>query len=102
MQPTNFAQPFSDPKWLFEPKWNGFRSLCYLDHERVRFISRRRSKRFPELQAIQVKAESAIIDDEITAIDEEGLPCFDELKQTQRSCESFSTLLTFWHSMAKS
>ena len=37
------------------------------------------TKRFPELPAIQIKAESAIVDGEITALDEEGLPCFDQL-----------------------
>jgi ATP-dependent DNA ligase len=41
---------------------------------------------FPNFQAIQVKAQSAIIDGEITAIDEEGLPCFDELRRTKRPC----------------
>ena len=88
MQPSNFAKPFSDPKWLFEPKWDGYRALCYFD-ETVKYISRGKNdltKRFPELQNIQVKAESAIIDGEITAIDEDGLPCFDELKKTRRTC----------------
>ena len=78
MQPSNFAKPFSNPAWIFEPKWDGFRALCYLDGERIRFISRRKNeltKRFPELQTIQVKAESAIIDGEITAIDDQGLRC---------------------------
>jgi ATP-dependent DNA ligase len=73
MQPTNFARPFSNPAWIFEPKWDGFRALCYFG-ETVKFISRRKNdltKRFPELQAIQVKVESAIIDGEITAIDYE-------------------------------
>lgn len=88
MQPSNLAQPFSDPKWLFEPKWDGYRALCYFG-ENVKYISRRKKdlkKRFPELQAVQVKAESAIIDGEITAIDDHGLPCFNELKRTRRSC----------------
>ena len=88
MQPTNFAQPFSDPRWIFEPKWDGFRAICYFG-ENIKFISRRKNdltKRFPELQAIQVKAQSAIIDGEITAIDNEGLPCFDELRKTRRTC----------------
>jgi bifunctional non-homologous end joining protein LigD len=88
MQPSNLAQAFSDPKWLFEPKWDGYRALCYFG-ETVKYISRRKNdltKRFPELAVIQVKAESAIIDGEITAIDEVGLPCFDELKRTRRTC----------------
>jgi bifunctional non-homologous end joining protein LigD len=88
MQPSNFPRAFSDPKWLFEPKWDGYRALCYFG-DSIKFISRRKNdltKRFPELQAIQVKAESAIIDGEIIAIDEDGLPCFDELKRTRRIC----------------
>ena len=88
MQPTAFAKPFCDPKWLFEPKWDGYRALCYFG-ESVKFISRRRNdltKRFLELQAIQVKTASAIIDGEIVAIDDEGLPCFDELRKKRRSC----------------
>jgi bifunctional non-homologous end joining protein LigD len=88
MVPTLSKQPFSNPKWLFEPKWDGYRALCYFGGS-IRFISRRKNdftKRFPEPQAIQVKAESAIIDGEITAIDDHGLPCFDELRKTKRSC----------------
>ncbi|HEX9425572.1 MAG TPA: hypothetical protein VF899_20185 [Pyrinomonadaceae bacterium] len=88
MQPSNLARPFSDPKWLFEPEWDGYRALCYFG-ETIKFISRRKNdftKRFPELQSIQVKAKSAIIDGEITAIDEDGLPCFDELKKSRRTC----------------
>src|SRR5215831_2958062 len=56
---------------MFEPKWNGYRAICYYDNGRVRFISRRNndlSKRFPELQSIQVRVTSAIIDGEIVAI----------------------------------
>jgi ATP dependent DNA ligase domain len=87
-RPSGFSRPFSDPKWLFEPKWDGYRAICYIDQS-VRLISRRKNdltKRVPELQNIQVKADTAIIDGEITAIDEEGLPRFDELRKTRRSC----------------
>jgi bifunctional non-homologous end joining protein LigD len=89
MQPSNYPQPFSDPDWLFEPKWDGYRAICYFDEGKARFISPRNNdltKRFPELVAIDVRAESAIIDGEIVAIDESGLPCFEELRKTRRSC----------------
>jgi bifunctional non-homologous end joining protein LigD len=69
-------------------KWHGYRAVCYFS-ETIRFMSRRKNdltKRFSELQAIQVKADSAIIDGEIVAIDDEGLPCFDELRKKRRSC----------------
>jgi bifunctional non-homologous end joining protein LigD len=89
MQPSNIVKPFSDPNWLFEPKWDGYRALCYYNERGVRFISRRNNdltKRFAELQDIAVRAQSAIIDGEIVAIDDAGLPCFDELRKSHRSC----------------
>jgi ATP-dependent DNA ligase len=30
----------TDPEWLFEFKYDGFRGLCYLEQGRCRFISR--------------------------------------------------------------
>jgi bifunctional non-homologous end joining protein LigD len=42
MLPTAVKLPFSDPQWLFEPKWDGFRALCFLKDGKVRFISRNR------------------------------------------------------------
>jgi len=32
--------PFCDPDWLFELKWDGFRSLLYSDRDGVRLVSR--------------------------------------------------------------
>ena len=33
-------EPFDDPEWLFEFKYDGFRGLRYLEHGSCRFISR--------------------------------------------------------------
>jgi len=88
MQPSLVAEPFSDTNWLFEPKWDGYRAICYYGQSRIRFISRRNNdltNRFPELRAIDLRADSATIDGEIVAIDEDGLPCFDELRKSRRS-----------------
>ena len=38
--PTSRKQPFDDPGWLFEFKYDGFRALCYLEQGRSRLISR--------------------------------------------------------------
>src|SRR5262252_4145727 len=37
--PTWRKEPFDDPEWLFEFKYDGFRGLCYLEPGRCRFIS---------------------------------------------------------------
>jgi ATP-dependent DNA ligase len=84
MLPTLVRQPFSDPEYLFEPKLDGYRAICFVEDSRVRFLSRkghRLTERFPELRQISasVKAESAIIDGEVVALDQAGLPCFEGL-----------------------
>jgi ATP-dependent DNA ligase len=38
--PTWRKEPFDDPVWLFEFKYDGFRGLCYLEQGRCRFVSR--------------------------------------------------------------
>jgi len=43
MLPTAIKLPFSDPQWVFEPKWDGYRALCFLKDGKVRFISRNRA-----------------------------------------------------------
>ncbi len=85
MSPTLARQPFSNPDWLFEPKWDGFRAICFLQDGAVRFVSRNRkslTERFPDLQRIAkaIKANTVIIDGEIVALDLAGVPCFDGLR----------------------
>ena len=90
MLPTARKFPFSDPGWIFEPKWDGYRALCLIEHDSVRFMSRNKkelTKRFPELSTIDkaIKAHSAILDGEIVGLDENEVPCFENL-QNRKPC----------------
>ena len=38
--PTWRKEPFDDPEWVFDFKYDGFRDLCYIEQGRCRFISR--------------------------------------------------------------
>jgi hypothetical protein len=38
--PTWRKEPFDDPDWLFDFKFDGFRALCYIEQRRNRLISR--------------------------------------------------------------
>ena len=67
MLPTARQFPFSDPEWIFEPKWDSYRALCLIEHGSVRFMSRNSkelTERFPELATINkaVKVRLAILD----------------------------------------
>jgi bifunctional non-homologous end joining protein LigD len=91
MLATKIGTPFSRKGWLFEPKWDGYRAICFLRDGQVRFTSRNQrdlTKRFPELQSVakSIKASTAIIDGEIVALDENGVQCFDQLQNHSRDC----------------
>ena len=38
--PIRRPEPFDDPEWLFDLKYDGFRALCYLEQGLCRLISR--------------------------------------------------------------
>ena len=72
-------EPFSDPEWIFEPKWDGFRSICFISKGKARLVSRNQiemTPQYPELTnlAKQIDAREAILDGEIVALDVEGQP----------------------------
>jgi bifunctional non-homologous end joining protein LigD len=72
--PVARAQPFDDPDWLFEPKYDGFRGLLYVTPRDCYFRSKRGNalKQFQEL-AYWVREElpvkEAILDGEVVALD---------------------------------
>ena len=88
--PTWRKEPFDDPDWLFEFKYDGLRGLCYIEQGRCRFISRNGNvlSRFEALGdqvAAVLGVDNAIIDGEVIAADETGRPQFYELLRVPRS-----------------
>jgi bifunctional non-homologous end joining protein LigD len=86
IQPVKLAKclaAFDDTDWLFELKHDGFRSLAYLENGHCRLVSRRRNtyKSFEVLsEALSgLRAQSAILDGEIVALDSNGVSQFKEL-----------------------
>ena len=76
--------PFSHPDWIFEIKWDGFRSLLYADEDGVRLVSRNGNtfKSFPELcegLARDLNGRRCVLDGEIVCLDNDGKPQFRDL-----------------------
>jgi bifunctional non-homologous end joining protein LigD len=85
MLATLVDDPFSDPEWIFETKWDGFRAVCFVKGGKVRFLSRNQiemTPQYPELADVgkQVEAKEAILDGEIVALDQDGMPRFQLLQ----------------------
>ena len=89
MLATLVDEPFSDPEWIFETKWDGFRSVCFIRNGQARFVSRNQiemTPQYPELANVpkQLDAKQAILDGEIVALDKDGLPRFQLLQNKLR------------------
>jgi bifunctional non-homologous end joining protein LigD len=79
MSLRRIAEPFDDPDWLFELKYDGFRALAYLDPGRCRLVSRNGNefKSFAGLTseiAGAVPTLTAVLDGEIVCLDRRGGP----------------------------
>jgi bifunctional non-homologous end joining protein LigD len=79
-------KPFSGPKWLFEVKWDGIRTIAFVGRTGVRLMTRRGNDctaQYPELAEIgrELNAEECVVDGEIVAYDDQGLPNFHLLQQ---------------------
>src|SRR6266850_2608825 len=85
MLATLVNDPFSNPEWIFETKWDGFRSICFVKNGESRFVSRNQidmTPQYPELAGVakQIDAKEAILDGEIVALDQDGRPRFQLLQ----------------------
>jgi len=77
-------EPFSHPDWIFEVKWDGFRSLIRIEQGACKLVSRKGNefKSFSVLsKAIptEIQGRSAVLDGEIVCLDADGQPQFRDL-----------------------
>jgi hypothetical protein len=84
------AEPFDDPEWIFDLKYDGFRGICYLEQGHCRLISRNGNlmSRFAGLSeqiAASLDVGDAILDGEVVAADETGRPQFYDLLRERRA-----------------
>lgn len=76
--------PFSHPDWIFELKFDGFRSVVQVEHGRCKLSSRNGNqfKSFAALNAsipTELRTESAVLDGEIVCLDQHGKSQFEDL-----------------------
>jgi bifunctional non-homologous end joining protein LigD len=86
MLATPVENPFDDPEWLFEIKWDGYRAVSFLQGGKVRLVSRNQNEltgEFPELHELSklIKAKNAVLDGEVVALDEQGRASFSLMQQ---------------------
>ena len=77
---------FSDPAWIFEPKYDGYRVLALRDERGARLLTRKGHpihERFPEIAraVAALPVEAFALDGELVSTDAEGRPRFGLLQK---------------------
>jgi bifunctional non-homologous end joining protein LigD len=89
MLATLVDAPFSDPGWIYEIKWDGYRAVGYVQDGEAELISRNlkpfTEKYTPVGEALAALPFNAVFDGEIVAVDEKGLANFQLLQNWQNS-----------------
>ena len=84
MLATLVDKPFDSEGWSYEVKWDGFRTLSYLEKGDVEIRSRNNKdfnkKFYPIYDALKEWKIDAVFDGEITVLNEKGVPDFNALQ----------------------
>ena len=83
-------------QWAFEGKWDGYRLLFDADHGGATLRSRSgrdMTAEYPQLHSLaaELADHRVILDGEVVALDESGVPSFGEMQNRARS-----TRIEFW------
>jgi len=81
---TLTKDPVTDPDYLFEVKWDGYRIISYVNKGSVRMDSRSAldyTKKYPlVVKALKDLKKDMVLDGEVVVFNKEGLPDFDALQ----------------------
>jgi bifunctional non-homologous end joining protein LigD len=84
MLATLVNEPFDDPDWTYEVKWDGYRALAYINKGAVTISSRNNKsfaeKYYPVTTALSKWDSDAVLDGEIVVIGKDGKADFSALQ----------------------
>jgi bifunctional non-homologous end joining protein LigD len=89
MLATLTDEPFDDPDWVFETKWDGFRAIAVAGPGHSSLYSRNGndiSRKYPSIcAALAAIRHEAVLDGELVALDEHGRSRFQLLQNAERN-----------------
>lgn len=84
MLATLVDQPFDEPGWQYEIKWDGYRVVAMINKGKVNLISRNNKsfneKFYPVVDALKKWDINAVIDGEVVVLNEKGISNFGALQ----------------------
>src|SRR5262245_49846167 len=80
MLATLVDQPFDEPGWLYEVKWDGYRAVALMNGGKIDLLSRNNKsfneKFYPVIDALKKWKINAVIDGEVAVLNEKGVAHF--------------------------
>ncbi|GAB3922145.1 DNA ligase D [Mucilaginibacter myungsuensis] len=79
MKATLVDEPFNEPGWLYEVKWDGYRAIANIQKDDVTLISRNNlpfEKYYPINDALKQWNMNAVLDGELLVLNEKGISDF--------------------------
>src|SRR4051812_43830199 len=99
MLATLIDQPFDDPAWSFEIKWDGYRALAFLNKGEVTLRSRNdksfNEKFYPVFDELKKWKVNAVFDGEIVVTDYKGTANFSALQNWRSEADGRLTFYVF-------
>jgi hypothetical protein len=106
MMANSVKEPFDSPDWIFEVKLHGYRGIAVFDAAGMPHLWSRNGlpleQKFPAVAKAlsKVKLRSTILDGEVVAVDENGIPRFQLLQRFQKQPPAPTLYYVFdalWH-----
>jgi bifunctional non-homologous end joining protein LigD len=83
MKATLVNEPFDNPDWLYEVKWDGYRAIATVDKGTATLISRNNlpfDKFYPIIKQLKTWKLNTVVDGEIVVLNDKGLSDFGALQ----------------------
>jgi bifunctional non-homologous end joining protein LigD len=99
MLATLVDEPFDDPEWMFEVKWDGYRTISFIRNGNV-FLQSRNGKNFtekyyPVTESLSDWKFSAVVDSEIIVLNNRGISDFGKLQNWRSESDGELVMYVF-------
>jgi bifunctional non-homologous end joining protein LigD len=99
MLATLVNEPFDDPDWIYEIKWDGYRALGFINKGDVQLLSRNNKdfseKYYPITELLENWKINAVIDGEILVLNDKGVSNFGALQNWRSEADGELVLYVF-------
>ncbi|UEG53889.1 DNA ligase D [Mucilaginibacter daejeonensis] len=98
MKATLIDEPFDDPDWVYEVKWDGYRAVAKVGKDSAELISRNNipfDKYYPIVDLLKKWNTDAVIDGEIVVLNDKGLSDFGALQNWRSEADGHLVYYVF-------